>query len=619
MVSPTHAQIVHGVETVAGDRARRLLVLLLALGAVAGLAGSPGIAAAACVAADSSSRVACTYATGASTLVLPAGASALTVDVFGAQGGADVSPGGTGGKGAEVRASFGVPATGDTLSITVGGAGGSALLGGTGGFPDGAVGGVDGTTHASGGGGSTSIISGGAVLVFAGGGGGAGSGQLAGLSAGGNAGADGSSGSFAGSGGLSAVGSEPGSGGLIAGVMNCPGGNGRKGVVGATGQSHVGGAGGSAEFPGGGGGGGAAGGGGGASGSGCIDLQMDPLEGGGGGGGSSAFSATPGTGTAEQGSSAPGLGDGKAVVTFVVAPPVARLSAAPAVGPSSLATTLYACSSSATGAIAEYDWDTNGDGVRDATSTACTLTFSHAAPGAFTSTVSIIDTYGQVSTASIAYTIDSKPSVTSQGATTTSIAAPAVHALWRNGQLDGSLAIKGTASGAANLTIRVFHHGAKKVLEKASFAVHAGRWSRTLALPSRLLPGRFDVKLTGTGPQAGVASSATTFTLAIPSTGIVTQSLASQRRNGPAATTFDATSELWARFRFGILPRAGAHITTQWTGPGGQVLAPRIRPRITIVEAELAELSGKSLPSGIWRCVLRVGGVQVAVLRLTVG
>ena len=102
------------------------------------------------------------------TLVVPAGVTTITVDVYGAQGGMGGGSG-EGGYGGRVQAT--VPVTpGWTLTLAVGGQGADSYAGGAGGWPNGGAG-SDGSCGGAGGG-STSLWHGGDLLLEAGAGGG---------------------------------------------------------------------------------------------------------------------------------------------------------------------------------------------------------------------------------------------------------------------------------------------------------------------------------------------------------------------------------------------------------------------------------------------------------------
>jgi PKD domain len=194
----------------------------------------------------------------------------------------------------------------------------------------------------------------------------------------------------------------------------------------------------------------------------------------------------------------------------------------------------------------------------------------------------------------------------------TSVSKPVVKAAWKSSRLVGSITVSGTVGASTAVTITLRLHGSKKAAAKSTAKLKAGAWKRTLRLSPSLLPGRYDVLVSG----QGVAGSQTSFTLAAPSSGIVTHSYASGPRRGPAVTRLASTSELWAHFSFGTLPAKGQKITTQWTLPGGRALAANVRPRTRLVEAEVKQLAAKALPTGLWRCVIRAGGVVVATVNV---
>jgi hypothetical protein len=196
---------------------------------------------------------------------------------------------------------------------------------------------------------------------------------------------------------------------------------------------------------------------------------------------------------------------------------------------------------------------------------------------------------------------------------TTTVAKPKLKITWKSGKLsNSSVTLTGTVGAPASLTITIALHGSKKTAVKSTFSASSGAWSRTLKLPATLSPGKYDVRVTGPVVQ----SSATSFTVAAPASGIVKRSYASGPRRGPAVTTITHTSELWAHFQFSFLPKKGQKITTQWILPGGKRLAANTRPRTSLVEAQVKDLSGKTLPTGRWRCVIKVGKTVLATLNV---
>jgi len=139
--------------------------------------------------------------------------------------------------------------------------------------------------------------------------------------------------------------------------------------------------------------------------------------------------------------------------------------------------------------------------------------------------------------------------------------------------------------------VSLIRSGAKTASVKATFAAKTGAWSHVLKLPATLAPGTY--KVTVTGPV--VQSSQTSFTLAAPASGIVKRTYATGPRRGPAVATLAHSSELWAHFQFGTLPKKGQKITTQWILPSGHKLTANTRPRTSLVEAQVKDL-GEGAP-----------------------
>ena len=246
-----------------------------------------------------------------------------------------------------------------------------------------------------------------------------------------------------------------------------------------------------------------------------------------------------------------------------------------------------------------------GDG---ATGAGASVNHTYAKAGTYTVTIGATDGVG-LAAAPVAHQIV----VTDAAGPPTpasSVAKPAVKLVWKSSRLVGTITLHGAVGARTKLTIAVRRHGAKKNALTSSATTPAGNWNRTLKLPATLLPGHYDVLVSG----AGVTSSQTSFAIAAPASGLVSKRYASGPQHGPAATRLSATSDLWAHFTFGTLPKKGLKITTQWTLPSGTTLKANVRPRTTLVEAEVKQLSGKPLPTGTWHCVLRVGKVVVATV-----
>jgi hypothetical protein len=251
-----------------------------------------------------------------------------------------------------------------------------------------------------------------------------------------------------------------------------------------------------------------------------------------------------------------------------------------------------------------------GDGT---TGAGASVTHVFAKAGSFTVTVAATDAAGNAAapvTRQIVVAAGSVgPPPPGPGPSTT-IAKPKLRASFVGSKLVGSVALSGTSPIKTTLSVSLRRHGAKKAAKTSSFAAQGGTWSYLLKLPSGLTPGAYDVTVSGKGVTSSIAS----FSIKAPATGLVARSFATGPRKGPAVTSLGRTSELWAYFTFGTLPKRGKTITTQWILPNGSKLGANTRPRASLVEAQVKDLSGNPLPKGRWRCVIRAGGTVVATL-----
>ena len=238
------------------------------------------------------------------------------------------------------------------------------------------------------------------------------------------------------------------------------------------------------------------------------------------------------------------------------------------------------------------------------------LTHTYAAPGTYTVTVGVSDAVGNAATPVARQIVISNPPIPPLPATT--VTTPKLKAAWKSNKLVASVTVSGTVGLSTTLKVTVLRIGSTKASVSALFAAKSGSWTHTLKLPSGLAPGTYDVSVTG----SGVLSATTTFTLPAPASGIVKRSYATGPPKGPAVTKLGKTSQLWAHFLFGTLPKKGQKITTQWILPSGHKLSPNTRPRTTLVEAQVKDLSGHNLPTGRWRCLIRVGGKVLVTLNV---
>src|SRR5215471_3824968 len=203
------------LEHVAPVVSRR--ALLRRIGVAAAIPVVTSIVAPAPLTAQSSRTIQFNFTGAAQSFTVPAGVTALHVDVVGARGNANVilftSFGGSPGR---VQATL--PVTpGEILTIVVGDGGGFGTFGG---FNGGGAAGVNGN---GGGGGASDIRRGATRLMVAGGGGGAGASSANGGHGGGLVGASGLVGACGCGGGLGGTQSAGGAGGICPGTPGSPG------------------------------------------------------------------------------------------------------------------------------------------------------------------------------------------------------------------------------------------------------------------------------------------------------------------------------------------------------------------------------------------------------------
>ncbi len=301
---------------------RALLVAFAGVLCGVALAASPSPAAAAepaPVCSGGYCTVTYPYTGAAQEWVVPAGVSAATFTLDGAQGGAGAitTPIIPGGLGAKLVAGLTLTA-GQRLEVSVGGQGGTGT--GAGGYGGGGDGGLGYASSAGGGGGASSVSASGHPLLVAGGGGGGGSNGIQPVTQPGGAG--GAGGAEAGGAGGAGGGTESDGGGG-GGTQIAGGAGGRPGVGGSFGGASISGLGGSGAAGPGPGDGAGGGGGGGYFGGGGGGTAYTETGGGGGGGGSSY---APLSALANV---VPGVreGDGQVVIAYV-APPAISLGSA---------------------------------------------------------------------------------------------------------------------------------------------------------------------------------------------------------------------------------------------------------------------------------------------------
>lgn len=190
---------------------------------------------------------------------------------------------------------------------------------------------------------------------------------------------------------------------------------------------------------------------------------------------------------------------------------------------------------------------------------------------------------------------------------------------WRESRLVGTALLQGRSGEADRLSVDLVLPGGTS-LRIARVRVNRGAFTRIVALPSSLTPGRYALRIR----SAAGTRSVSTFRLALPAPpeGIARPGGISARRGGPAAARIAVgASELYATVALRARPVAGRRITLTWYGPDGALVGqPVAKPAGARVEGFLKLLNAPAgLPAGRWQCVVRAGGTVIARLRTTVG
>jgi hypothetical protein len=456
-----------------------------------------------------SGTVTCTFAeTGAAqNFAVPAGVQSITVDAFGAQGGAGscCSPHIAGGDGAHVHATL--PVTpGATLEVLVGGAGGgsgaqSGGFNGGGGVPC-----TSGSPFIGGGGGGASDVRvspyGLADRLVVAGGGGGGGGNGVGTGIGGSGGAAGGAGGPSGGSGTigtnlnaSVTGGGPGTAGTGSAGAGGTGGtstggddNGEGGGDGSVGQGGLPGVSSACSGSvvdvaggwGGGGGGGYYGGGGGGQGG---DNTADLGAGGGGGAGGSSFIETPATGK----STTDGVraGNGLVKIKYAVSAPQITSTASAAFKSGDTGSFTITTTGVPTPTLSEAGALPGGLTFSDNGNGTATLAGTPAAGtgGSYPITIKAANGISPSASQNFTLTVESPPSV--------SIAAPANGAIYALGQVvDSSFSCSDGAGGPGI----------------ASCVDQSGRGSGAALDTASIGPHSFTVTATSSDGQTGAAT-----------------------------------------------------------------------------------------------------------------
>jgi hypothetical protein len=184
---------------------------------------------------------------------------------------------------------------------------------------------------------------------------------------------------------------------------------------------------------------------------------------------------------------------------------------------------------------------------------------------------------------------------------------------WTASRVRGTLRVAGTLEAGGRVEIALLR--GRRALQRQVVRLPAGSFTRTIKLAPRLLPGKLTLRIQGAGAGAVLVPVVRTITLPAPVEGVVERAYVSSLQRGPAATTLRGKDRIYATFRFAALPKGSRRITVRWIAPSGEKTPPDGRPRTRTVSAVVGN-GRDELPTGVWRCELRVDGTLVAIAKV---
>lgn len=184
----------------------------------------------------------------------------------------------------------------------------------------------------------------------------------------------------------------------------------------------------------------------------------------------------------------------------------------------------------------------------------------------------------------------------------------------------GTVSVSGTVDIAASLeaVVRPVEH-LGTVTAHGTFAGGPGRYSATLQLPIRPLPGKYRVSVgVVSGSGATVAKAVRDVDFKAPPEGVVGKALISATKHGRGVVVLHSLHLAYARFHFLTPPPQGRNVTIQWRTPNNQLICQtrsgklRHGCRLPVAYHEwiytFLRSRGTKLARGNWYCELSVNG-----------
>jgi hypothetical protein len=198
---------------------------------------------------------------------------------------------------------------------------------------------------------------------------------------------------------------------------------------------------------------------------------------------------------------------------------------------------------------------------------------------------------------------------------------PTVRAAWRGRSFAGGIALRGFVPAAGKLTVAIRAPG-ESSSDEHTYVLMPAAYSAFIRLGANAIPGMYSVTETVALDPADSNSvpdysQKWTVRLAGPAMGYVDRAWISQVEDGPPAQALAAgTRALFANFHLASPPRAG-RATTTWYQPDG-TSTPSVAKHANAFIRGFVH-SSAALPAGLWRCVLRVSGVEIGQAEVRVG
>lgn len=306
----------------------------------------------------------------------------------------------------------------------------------------------------------------------------------------------------------------------------------------------------------------------------------------------------------------------RTVRRIVNIPPAAELTARPEAGAAPLTVSFDGRGSRGVNdGIVEHRWSF-GDG---GTGEGATVSHTYAAPGTYAVRLTVMDESGATAAATRQVSVAPAPPPGGDGPDLT-LSAATMRGTWKVSRVRGTLTVRGQVPRGARLQAALLGPGRGSRMRTArTFRLAAaGAFTRRIALPADLVPGRYRVRVRELGKASPpLTTRVIAATLRAPREGVVARAYIATSLGGRPRTSAPFGSRtMVAYFPFAALPAPRLRVTVTWFHNGANV-GSLPKPRARRVEA-LLDVEGQEHPRGRYRAELRVGRKLVAVAQIRI-